>query len=73
MSSPRNHEHELGNGPIGDQAYQTYFSVPEAAGQTEVTRGLWYVFTVGSLRVASIANDDVCYRDSRDSYVRGYS
>src|SRR6478672_4644036 len=40
-----------GDGPIGYQAYQTYFSVPEAAGQTDVTRGLWYAFTVGSVRV----------------------
>ena len=43
--SPGNHENELGNGPIGYQAYQTYFSVPEATGQTELTRGLWYAFT----------------------------
>ena len=28
MPSPGNHENELGNGPIGYQAYQTYFSVP---------------------------------------------
>jgi 3',5'-cyclic AMP phosphodiesterase CpdA len=73
MPSPGNHENELGNGPIGYQAYQTYFAVPEAAGQTEVTRGLWYAFTVGAVRVISIANDDVCYQDSGDSYVRGYS
>ncbi|MGC1301651.1 MAG: metallophosphoesterase family protein, partial [Caulobacteraceae bacterium] len=73
MPSPGNHENELGNGPIGYQAYQTYFSVPEAAGQTEVTRGLWYAFTAGSVRVVSIANDDVCYQDSGSSYVRGYS
>ena len=26
MPSPGNHENELGNGPIGYQAYQTYFS-----------------------------------------------
>ena len=73
MPSPGNHENELGNGPIGYQAYQTYFSVPEAAGQTEVTRGLWYAFTAGSVRVVSIANDDVCYQNGGDSYVRGYS
>ena len=73
MPSAGNHENELGNGPIGYQAYQTYFSVPEAAGQTEVTRGLWYAFTAGSVRVVSIANDDVCYQDGGDSYVRGYS
>jgi 3',5'-cyclic AMP phosphodiesterase CpdA len=73
MPSPGNHENELGNGPIGYQAYQTFFSVPEAAGQTEVTRGLWYAFTAGSMRVISIANDDICYQDGGNSYVRGYS
>src|SRR5579883_1883432 len=73
MPCPGNHENELGNGPIGYQAYQTYFSLPEAAGQTEVTRGLWYAFTAGSVRVVSIANDDICYQDAGNSYVRGYS
>ena len=73
MPSPGNHENELGNGPIGYKAYQTYFRVPEAAGQTEATRGLWYAFTAGSVRVVSIANDDVCYQNGGDSYVRGYS
>jgi 3',5'-cyclic AMP phosphodiesterase CpdA len=73
MPSPGNHENELGNGPIGYRAYQTYFSVPEASGQTDVTRGLWYAFTAGSVRVISIANDDVVYQDSGNSYVRGYS
>jgi 3',5'-cyclic AMP phosphodiesterase CpdA len=73
MPSPGNHENELGNGPIGYQAYQTYFSVPEAAGQTDVTRGLWYAFTAGSVRVISIANDDIAYQDGGNSYVRGYS
>ena len=51
----------------GYQAYQTYFSVPEAAGQTDVTRGLWYAFTAGSVRVISIANDDICYQDGGNS------
>jgi hypothetical protein len=73
MPSPGNHENELGNGPIGYQAYQTYFAVPEASGQTNVTRGLWYAFTAGSVRVISIANDDVTYQDGGNSYVRGYS
>jgi 3',5'-cyclic AMP phosphodiesterase CpdA len=73
MPSPGNHENELGNGPIGYQAYQTYFSVPEAKGQTDVTRGLWYAFTAGSVRVVSIANDDIVYQDAGNSYVRGYS
>jgi 3',5'-cyclic AMP phosphodiesterase CpdA len=73
MPAAGNHENELGNGPIGYQAYQTYFSVPEADGQGDVTRGLWYAFTVGSVRVISIANDDVVYPDGGNSYVRGYS
>jgi len=73
MPSPGNHENELGNGPIGYAAYQTYFSVPATDGQTPTTRGLWYAFTVGSVRVISLANDDVCYQDGGNSYVRGYS
>lgn len=73
MPSPGNHENELGNGPIGYRAYQTYFSLPAADGQTDVTRGLWYAFTAGSVRVISIANDDVAYQDGGNSYVRGYS
>jgi 3',5'-cyclic AMP phosphodiesterase CpdA len=73
MPSAGNHENELGNGPIGYQAYQTYFSVPESSGQTDMTRGLWYAFTAGSVRVISIANDDVCYQGGGDAYVRGYS
>jgi hypothetical protein len=73
MPAAGNHENELGNGPIGYQAYQTYFSVPPASGQTSVTRGLWYSFTVGSLRVISVANDDIVYQDGGNSYVRGYS
>lgn len=73
MPSAGNHENELGNGPIGYAAYQTFFELPAATGQTSVTRGLWYAFTAGSVRVISIANDDVCYQDAGDSYVRGYS
>jgi hypothetical protein len=73
MPAAGNHENELGNGPIGYQAYQTYFSLPQAAGQTDVTRGLWYAFTVGSVRVISLANDDIAYQDGGSSYVRGYS
>jgi 3',5'-cyclic AMP phosphodiesterase CpdA len=73
MPSAGNHENELGNGPIGYQAYQTYFSVPESAGQSELTRGLWYAFTAGSVRVISIASDDICYQDGGNSHVRGYS
>ena len=32
MPAAGNHENELGNGPIGYQAYQTYFSLPPATG-----------------------------------------
>ena len=73
MPSAGNHENELGNGPIGYRAYQTYFSLPPAAGQTDVTRGLWYAFTAGSVKVISIANDDIVYQDGGNTYVRGYS
>jgi hypothetical protein len=73
MPAAGNHENELGNGPIGYQAYQTYFSLPPTAGQTDVTRGLWYAFTAGSMRVISVANDDIVYQDGGNSYVRGYS
>jgi hypothetical protein len=73
MPAAGNHENELGNGPIGYQAYQTYFSLPRQPGQTDVTQGLWYAFTVGSVRVISLANDDICYQDGGNSYVRGYS
>jgi len=73
MPSAGNHENERGNGPIGYAAYQTYFEVPPTTGQSDTTQGLWYAFTVGSVRVISLANDDVCYQDGGDSYVRGYS
>ena len=73
MPSAGNHENEKGNGPIGYRAYQTYFSVPPTAGQTAATRGLWYSFTVGSVRVISLHNDDICLQDGGDSYVHGYS
>jgi 3',5'-cyclic AMP phosphodiesterase CpdA len=47
--------------------------LPETAGQTALTRGLWYAFTVGAVRVISLANDDIVYQDAGNSYVRGYS
>src|SRR2546421_10877980 len=72
MPAAGNHENELGNGPIGYGAYQSYFSVPSNNGDAE-TRGLWYAFTVGSVRVISLNNDDVCYQDGGNSDVRGYS
>jgi 3',5'-cyclic AMP phosphodiesterase CpdA len=73
MPAPGNHENERGNGPIGYQAFQTYFATPRQPGQTDVTRGLWYAMTAGSVRVIFLANDDVCLQDGGDSYVHGYS
>ncbi|HKP43837.1 metallophosphoesterase family protein [Mycobacterium sp.] len=72
MPAAGNHENELGNGPIGYSAYQTYFALPDAGSDREL-RGLWYAFTAGSVRVISLHNDDVCYQDGGNSYVRGYS
>jgi Purple acid Phosphatase, N-terminal domain/Calcineurin-like phosphoesterase len=72
MPAVGNHENELGNGPIGYAAYQTYFALPDSGSDQEL-RGLWYAFTAGSVRVISLANDDVCYQDSGSFYVHGYS
>jgi len=72
MPAAGNHENELGNGPIGYGAYQTYFTVPDS-GSDQGFRGLWYSFTAGSVRVISLANDDVAFQDAGNSYVHGYS
>lgn len=72
MPAAGNHENEIGNGPIGYAAYQTYFDLPGTASDPEL-RGLWYSFTAGSVRIISLNNDDVCYQDGGNSYVRGYS
>lgn len=72
MPAAGNHENESGNGPTGYGAYQTYFMLPDAMSDEE-TRGLWYSFTAGAVRVISLANDDICYQDGGDTYVRGYS
>lgn len=72
MPAAGNHENELGNGPIGYGAYQTYFAVPDSGSSREL-RGMWYSFTAGSVRVISLNNDDVCYQDGGNFYVHGYS
>jgi hypothetical protein len=72
MPAAGNHENERGNGPIGYRSYQTRFALPDHGGDPD-WRGLWYAFTVGGVRVVSLANDDVCYQDGGDTYVRGYS
>lgn len=72
MPAAGNHENELGNGPVGFAAYQTYFAVPDSGADPEL-RGLWYSFTAGSVRVISLSNDDVCLQDGGNFYVHGYS
>jgi hypothetical protein len=72
MPAAGNHENELGNGPIGFAAYQTYFALPDTGSDAEL-RGLWYSFTAGSVRVISLNNDDICFQDGGNFYVRGYS
>jgi hypothetical protein len=72
MPAAGNHENELGNGPIGYGAYQAYFALPDSGSDPEL-RGLWYAFTAGSVRVISLQNDDICYQDGGNAYVRGYS
>lgn len=72
MPAPGNHENERGNGPIGYEAFQTYFTVPDS-GAEDLARGLWYAFTVGAVRVIAVANDDICLQDGGNSYVHGYS
>src|SRR5215472_6494771 len=61
MPAAGNHENEAGNGPQGYLSYQTRFELPDngSAG----FRGNWYAFTVGSIRVISLNNDDVCLQD----------
>ncbi|MEE2854018.1 MAG: metallophosphoesterase family protein [Actinomycetota bacterium] len=72
MPAAGNHENELGNGPIGFGAYQAFFAVPDSGSSPE-TRGMWYSFTAGSVRVISLSNDDVAFQDGGNFYVHGYS
>jgi 3',5'-cyclic AMP phosphodiesterase CpdA len=72
MPAAGNHENELGNGPVGYAAFQTYFALPDSRSDAEL-RGLWYSFTAGSVRVISLSNDDVCFQDGGNFYVHGYS
>ena len=61
MPAAGNHENEVGNGPQGFAAYQTWFQLPDN-GQPSDWQGNWYSFKVGSVGVVSINNDDVCYQ-----------
>jgi 3',5'-cyclic AMP phosphodiesterase CpdA len=76
MPAAGNHENEVGNGPQGYLAYQTRFELP-GNGSAEFG-GNWYAFTVGTVRVLSINNDDVCLQDGafstyRRDHVPGYA
>jgi hypothetical protein len=75
MPAAGNHENEVANGPQGYLAYQTRFELP-GNGSAEF-HGNWYAFTVGTIRVLSINNDDVCLQDGgfsayRRDHVPGY-
>ncbi len=72
MPAAGNHENERGNGPVGYGAYQTYFALPPAGADAGLG-GLWYAFTAGSVRIVSLNNDDICYQDGGNVYLRGYS
>jgi 3',5'-cyclic AMP phosphodiesterase CpdA len=72
MPAAGNHEIERSNGPIGLDAFQAYFQVPSTETDAELA-GLWYSFTVGSVHVIVLQNDDNCLQDGGDVYVNGYS
>jgi hypothetical protein len=72
MPAAGNHEIEKRNGPIGLDAYQAYFQLPSTETDAELA-GLWYSFTVGSVRVIVLQNDDNCLQDGGDVYISGYS
>ncbi|HSV66860.1 MAG TPA: metallophosphoesterase family protein [Mycobacteriales bacterium] len=78
MPCAGNHENEVGNGPQGMLGYQTRFALPNNGSGEPAFVGNWYAFTVGSVRVVSINNDDVCVQDGgfsafRRDHVPGYA
>jgi hypothetical protein len=72
MPAAGNHEIEKLNGPLGLGAFQAYFAVPSTETDPELA-GLWYSFTVGSVHVIVLQNDDNCLQDGGDVYIHGYS
>jgi hypothetical protein len=70
MPCAGNHENEVGNGPQGYLAYQTRFALPENGSRVPAFSGNWYSFTVGTVRVISINNDDFCLQDGAFSAYR---
>jgi hypothetical protein len=72
MPAAGNHEIEKQNGVIGFDAYQAYFQLPSTETDAELTN-LWYGFTVGSVHVVVLQNDDNALQDGGDLYISGYS
>jgi hypothetical protein len=75
MPAAGNHENEKMDGRPGAdpfKAYQTYFGLPSNGAAPDL-QGLWYAFRVGSMLVISLNNDDICYQNGGNTYVRGYS
>ena len=72
MPAAGNHEIEKQNGAIGLDAFQAYFKVPSTETDQELA-GLWYSFTVGSVHVIVLQNDDNALQDGGDIYISGYS
>ncbi|SDX33356.1 3',5'-cyclic AMP phosphodiesterase CpdA [Amycolatopsis xylanica] len=72
MPAAGNHEVEKLNGPIGFNAFQTYFTVPDGDTDSELN-GLWYAFTAGSVRVIVLQNEDNCFQDGAEYYLHGFS
>lgn len=75
MPAIGNHENETGNGSHGHLPYQTRFELP--GNGSAAFAGSWYAFTVGSVLVISLSNDDVCLQDAgfssyRRDQVTGY-
>ena len=71
MPAAGNHENETGNGPTGYRSFTTRYAVPgNGLGHLE---GHFYAFTVGAVRFVVLQNDDVCYQNGGNFYVRGYS
>ncbi len=68
MPALGNHENESGNGPYGHLSYLTRFELP--GNGTRDFPGSWYAFTVGSMLVVSLSNDDVCLQDAGFSSYR---
>ena len=71
MPAAGNHENETGNGETGYLSFTTRYALPRnGLGPLE---GHFYAFTAGAVRFVVLQNDDVCYQDAGNFYVRGYS